>query len=66
MSGPLEPLDQSIVQELAADGRRSFTDLAERVGLSAAEYPIQLIRSRPSSVRSRSRSRTFWKVLISS
>lgn len=36
MSGPLEPLDQAIVQELAADGRRSFTDLAERVGLSVS------------------------------
>ena len=34
--GGLEPLDQSIVQELAADGRRSFTDLAERVGLSVS------------------------------
>ncbi len=32
----LEPLDQAIVQELAADGRRSFTDLAERVGLSVS------------------------------
>jgi Lrp/AsnC family leucine-responsive transcriptional regulator len=37
-TGPtaLEPLDQSIVRELAADGRRSFTDLAERVGLSVS------------------------------
>ncbi|MFF5990739.1 MULTISPECIES: Lrp/AsnC family transcriptional regulator [Prauserella] len=32
----LEPLDQAIVRELAADGRRSFTDLAERVGLSVS------------------------------
>lgn len=35
-TGGLEPLDQSIVEELAADGRRSFTDLAERVGLSVS------------------------------
>jgi Lrp/AsnC family leucine-responsive transcriptional regulator len=33
---PLEPLDQAIARELAADGRRSFTDLAERVGLSVS------------------------------
>ncbi|MET0237747.1 MAG: Lrp/AsnC family transcriptional regulator [Kibdelosporangium sp.] len=32
----LEPLDQSIVRELASDGRCSFTDLAERVGLSVS------------------------------
>ncbi|PPK60440.1 Lrp/AsnC family transcriptional regulator [Actinokineospora auranticolor] len=36
MSGELEPIDQAIVRELAADGRRSFTDLAERVGLSVS------------------------------
>ncbi|ONI89885.1 AsnC family transcriptional regulator [Actinosynnema sp. ALI-1.44] len=38
MSTPqhLEPLDQAIVRELAADGRCSFTDLAERVGLSVS------------------------------
>lgn len=35
-SGVLEPLDQAIVRELSADGRRSFTDLAERVGLSVS------------------------------
>ncbi|WP_167176006.1 Lrp/AsnC family transcriptional regulator [Saccharomonospora amisosensis] len=34
--GALEPLDQAIVRELAADGRCSFTDLAERVGLSVS------------------------------
>ncbi|WP_298177595.1 Lrp/AsnC family transcriptional regulator [Saccharomonospora sp.] len=34
--GGLEPLDRAIVRELAADGRRSFTDLAERVGLSVS------------------------------
>ncbi|WP_019813230.1 Lrp/AsnC family transcriptional regulator [Saccharomonospora saliphila] len=34
--GGLEPLDKAIVAELAADGRRSFTDLAERVGLSVS------------------------------
>src|SRR5690606_9629257 len=32
----LEPLDKAIVAELSADGRRSFTDLAERVGLSVS------------------------------
>ncbi|GAB3574345.1 Lrp/AsnC family transcriptional regulator [Amycolatopsis endophytica] len=36
MSGPLEPLDQAISRELAGDGRCSFTDLAERVGLSVS------------------------------
>lgn len=34
--GPLTELDQAIVRELAADGRCSFTDLAERVGLSVS------------------------------
>ena len=33
---PLEPLDKAIAAELAADGRRSFTELAERVGLSVS------------------------------
>jgi Lrp/AsnC family leucine-responsive transcriptional regulator len=32
----LEPLDQAIASELANDGRCSFTDLAERVGLSVS------------------------------
>jgi Lrp/AsnC family transcriptional regulator, leucine-responsive regulatory protein len=32
----LEPIDQAIARELAADGRCSFTDLAERVGLSVS------------------------------
>ncbi|NIH80492.1 MULTISPECIES: Lrp/AsnC family transcriptional regulator [Amycolatopsis] len=36
MSGPLEQLDQAIARELAVDGRCSFTDLAERVGLSVS------------------------------
>ena len=36
MSSPLEPLDQAIARELALDGRCSFTDLAERVGLSVS------------------------------
>lgn len=36
MTAPLEPLDQAIARELAADGRCSFTDLAERVGLSVS------------------------------
>ena len=34
--GPLAELDQAIVRVLAADGRCSFTDLAERVGLSVS------------------------------
>lgn len=32
----MEELDRRIVRELAADGRISFTDLAERVGLSVS------------------------------
>jgi Lrp/AsnC family leucine-responsive transcriptional regulator len=32
----LEPTDRAILRELASDGRRSFTDLAERVGLSVS------------------------------
>ena len=28
-NGGLEPLDRAIVRELAVDGRRSFTELAE-------------------------------------
>ena len=33
---PLADIDKAIVRELAADGRCSFTDLAERVGLSVS------------------------------
>ncbi len=36
MSGDLEPIDQAIARELTADGRRSYTELAERVGLSVS------------------------------
>ena len=36
MTSSLEPLDQAIARELAADGRCSFTYLAERVGLSVS------------------------------
>lgn len=36
MTTPLEPLDQAIARELNANGRCSFTDLAERVGLSVS------------------------------
>jgi len=36
MTGALEPLDQAITRELATEGRCSFTDLAERVGLSVS------------------------------
>jgi Lrp/AsnC family transcriptional regulator, leucine-responsive regulatory protein len=32
----LEPIDQAIARELASDGRCSFTDLADRVGLSVS------------------------------
>jgi Lrp/AsnC family leucine-responsive transcriptional regulator len=32
----LEPIDQAIARELAVEGRCSFTDLAERVGLSVS------------------------------
>ena len=32
----LEPIDRAILKQLAADGRCSFTDLAERVGLSVS------------------------------
>ncbi|MEU4805204.1 Lrp/AsnC family transcriptional regulator [Actinosynnema sp. NPDC023587] len=32
----LEPIDRAILRELAAEGRCSFTDLAERVGLSVS------------------------------
>jgi Lrp/AsnC family leucine-responsive transcriptional regulator len=32
----LEPIDAAIVRVLASDGRCSFTDLAERVGLSVS------------------------------
>jgi Lrp/AsnC family leucine-responsive transcriptional regulator len=33
---PLEPIDRAILRELTQDGRCSFTDLAERVGLSVS------------------------------
>ncbi|ACU36199.1 MULTISPECIES: Lrp/AsnC family transcriptional regulator [Actinosynnema] len=32
----LEPIDRAILRELSTDGRCSFTDLAERVGLSVS------------------------------
>ncbi len=35
-SGQLEPTDRAILGELAQDGRCSFTELAERVGLSVS------------------------------
>lgn len=35
-ASPLSEIDRAIVRELAADGRCSFTDLAERVGLSVS------------------------------
>lgn len=36
MAERLEPLDARIASELARDGRCSYTDLAERVGLSVS------------------------------
>jgi Lrp/AsnC family leucine-responsive transcriptional regulator len=33
---PLEAIDRAILRELVADGRRTLTDLAERVGLSVS------------------------------
>ncbi|MGH3518693.1 MAG: Lrp/AsnC family transcriptional regulator [Haloechinothrix sp.] len=36
MNAPLEALDQAIARELNANGRSSFTDLAEKVGLSVS------------------------------
>ncbi|MFC0430501.1 Lrp/AsnC family transcriptional regulator [Kutzneria buriramensis] len=36
MTTPLEPIDRAILRELTADGRCSFTVLAERVGLSVS------------------------------
>lgn len=35
-AGSLEPIDRAILRELASDGRCSFTDLSERVGLSVS------------------------------
>jgi Lrp/AsnC family leucine-responsive transcriptional regulator len=45
---PLEPLDAKIVAELAGDGRCSYTDLAERVGLSvsAAHQRVRRLEQR--------------------
>ena len=36
MTTGLEPIDRAILRELVVDGRCSFTDLAERVGLSVS------------------------------
>ncbi|HEY8373337.1 MAG TPA: Lrp/AsnC family transcriptional regulator [Pseudonocardiaceae bacterium] len=36
MSRSLEPIDRAILRELASDGRISYTELAERVGLSVS------------------------------
>jgi Lrp/AsnC family leucine-responsive transcriptional regulator len=35
-AGSLESIDRAILRELASDGRCSFTDLSERVGLSVS------------------------------
>jgi Lrp/AsnC family leucine-responsive transcriptional regulator len=44
----MEDLDRRIVRELCADGRLSFTDLAERVGLSvsAAHQRVRRLEQR--------------------
>jgi len=46
--GRMEDLDRRIVRELCADGRLSFTDLAERVGLSvsAAHQRVRRLEQR--------------------
>ena len=46
--GGLTEIDQAIVRELASDGRCSFTDLAERVGLSvsAAHQRVRRLEQR--------------------
>jgi len=36
VSRSLEPIDRAILRELASDGRISYTELAERVGLSVS------------------------------
>ncbi|HEX5121052.1 MAG TPA: Lrp/AsnC family transcriptional regulator [Pseudonocardiaceae bacterium] len=36
MTSPLEPIDRAILRELVTDGRKTLTDLAERVGLSVS------------------------------
>jgi Lrp/AsnC family leucine-responsive transcriptional regulator len=36
VTSPLEPIDRAILRELVADGRKTLTDLAERVGLSVS------------------------------
>ena len=46
----LEPLDKAIARELAADGRCSFTDLAERVGLSVSAVHQRVRRLEQRSV----------------
>ncbi|RJQ80006.1 Lrp/AsnC family transcriptional regulator [Pseudonocardiaceae bacterium YIM PH 21723] len=44
----LEPIDRAILRELASDGRCSYTDLAERVGLSvsAAHQRVRRLEQR--------------------
>jgi Lrp/AsnC family leucine-responsive transcriptional regulator len=36
VTSPLEPIDRAILRELVTDGRKTLTDLAERVGLSVS------------------------------
>jgi Lrp/AsnC family leucine-responsive transcriptional regulator len=45
---PLDAVDRRLVRELTADGRASFTDLAERVGLSvsAAHQRVRRLEQR--------------------
>lgn len=36
MTSPLEPIDRAILRELVTEGRKTLTELAERVGLSVS------------------------------
>jgi Lrp/AsnC family leucine-responsive transcriptional regulator len=42
--GEIDRFDQAILRELAADGRMSVTDLAEKVGLSKSPCQVRLKR----------------------
>jgi Lrp/AsnC family leucine-responsive transcriptional regulator len=44
IKGEIDRLDRAILRELAADGRMSVTDLAEKVGLSKSPCQVRLKR----------------------
>jgi Lrp/AsnC family leucine-responsive transcriptional regulator len=44
LSGEIDRFDRAILRELAADGRMSVTDLAEKVGLSKSPCQVRLKR----------------------